>query len=85
MIISLKDFHPFCSCFSVSIEKEFVRTFFKSISSVCFFVLVNNSPMGFFSNSRCLKQGDPLSPLLFVIFIEALSKMISATVNGGFL
>jgi hypothetical protein len=55
------------------------------ISSACFSVLVNGTPAGFFSSSRGLRQGDPLSPLLFVIVMEALSKMLTVTVNRGLL
>jgi hypothetical protein len=54
------------------------------ISSVRFSVMVNDSPNGFFSSSRGLRQGDPLSPL-FVFVMEALSQMISAAVGGGLL
>jgi hypothetical protein len=55
------------------------------VSSVRFSILVNGSPNGFFSSSRGLRQGDPLSPLLFVFVMEALSQMISAAVQGGLL
>jgi hypothetical protein len=37
----------------------------------------------FFSSSHGLRQGDPLSPLLFVIVVNALGKMLYVVVSRG--
>ena len=50
-----------------------------------FSVLVNETPIGFLQSSRGLQQRDPLSPYLFVITTEALSRLIARAVEGGFL
>ena len=55
------------------------------ISTASFSVLINGSPAGFFPSSRGLRHGDPLSPYLFVIGMEALSCLINRVVEGNYL
>jgi hypothetical protein len=53
------------------------------ISTVRFSILINGGLEGFFGSSRGIRHGDSLSPLLFVIVMEALSRMLSRAVEGG--
>ena len=53
------------------------------IKSSKFSILVNGSPSDPFSPSRGIRQGDPLSPFLFVILMEGLSRLIKKAKNEG--
>ncbi|RVX20225.1 Transposon TX1 uncharacterized 149 kDa protein [Vitis vinifera] len=54
-------------------------------STTSFSILINGSPSGFFRSSRGLRQGDPLSPYLFLLAMEALSQLLSHARNGNFI
>ena len=52
------------------------RWIYGVLSSARSSVLVNGSPMFEFGFVKGLRQGDPLSPFLFIIVMEAFSSVI---------
>ncbi|CAN0901854.1 Transposon TX1 uncharacterized 149 kDa protein, partial [Linum grandiflorum] len=53
------------------------------ISSAHFSILINGAAEGYFENHRGIRQGDSLSPYLFICVMELLSKMLEVASGNG--
>ena len=58
-------------------SRQWVNLIFKFISTPKISVLINGTPEGFFEISRGIRQGDPLSPSLFILMAEAFGRAVS--------
>ncbi|XP_074271638.1 uncharacterized protein LOC141595569 [Silene latifolia] len=64
-------------------ELRWVDRVMHCVSSVSFSVLVNGTPTDVFRPERVLRQGDPLSPYLFILCDEVLSGLMRKAVENG--
>ena len=53
------------------------------VSTPFFSILLNGTLTSPFQSSRGLKQGDPLSPFLFILMAEGLSRLLQSKVECG--
>eukprot|EP00253_Pinus_taeda_P023191 PITA_23191 len=59
-----------------------IRWISNLISSSFFSILINGIPSSTFRPSRGLRQGDPLSPFLFIIMAEGLGRSINSAIRS---
>ena len=67
----------------MNFPSQLVELTLKCVESVSFRVLLNDTPTCPFVPSRGLRQGDLLSPFLFVICIEGFSTLLRKATKDG--
>lgn len=70
---------------AMAIPEKFINWIFQCISTPTFTLSVNGSTGGYFKSTRGLRQGDPLSPYLFVLAMEVFSKLLHSRFDAGYI
>jgi len=60
----------------LGLDEKWVQLSMETICTATYSVLINGEPKGFVTPTRAIKQGDSLSPYLFLLCAEGLSAMI---------
>lgn len=55
----------------------FIGVVFFIVSNNWYYVLINGQPYGFFKSTGGVKQGDPLSPTLFILVAQAMPRRLN--------
>ena len=64
-------------------SNKFTNLIHQCLSTMQYSVLLNGGKCPFFTPSRGLREGDPLSPYLFILLSEVLIRLISREVDRG--
>ena len=63
-------------------EESWLAMIMQCVSTVTYSILLNEEPKGFIRPSRGLRQGDPLSPFLFLFCAEGLNALLSRAADN---
>lgn len=65
--------------------RSWIEVILCSLKSVSYSILINGESGGYIVPTRGIRQGDPLSPYLFILCAEGLSSLITQSIHAGML
>ncbi|KAF3949794.1 hypothetical protein CMV_024378 [Castanea mollissima] len=66
----------------IGLPNQWVQLAMETVCTTSYSILLNGEPIGFITPSRGIKQGDPLSPYLFLMCAEGLSSLIRKAIDN---
>ena len=60
-----------------------IKNILHYVKTIITSIVWNGNPLKWFRSSRGIRQGDPISPYLFVLYMEQLGHIISQAVEEG--
>ena len=72
---------PWKIMLKLGFDEQWVHLAMETVHIATYSVLINGEPKGYITPSSGIKQGDPLSPYLFLLCAEGLSSLIRKAVE----
>lgn len=74
---------PRTAMLKLGFASRWVELIMECVTTPTYSILINGNPHGFIKPSRGIRQGDPLSPYLFLLCAEGLSSLIRKAESGN--